>query len=476
MPETPEDLIQQMTEMQADLQERLDRALEELERAQLDEAMREVEDEVRSLLEEQREVTGELNDAEGRERQEQLAERTDEARENLAELEDEVAQDGDSGAQAQREEATDNLGDASDSMRDAAEQAAQGDTAEAEQSAQSAADDLSEALQQMQEAREQLQQSEEERRDEALRQAVQDALSLARRQAELRIAFGDGPLVRSQYVEEEAAVRDGMTTLQRNLEAAVGAGDPEVAGPIVAEAQTAVEAAGTVARGLTGGTGPQPDPRAFADSAQAALNRVAVLVLQALGSQGQQPQESGPGDQAAQTLSDLSEQQADINAESQRRARAGDQGRPSPMELEQMVAGQQGIASMLQEMAEQRGPGFAGSQLDQLAEESAELAEELSEGRLDPPLLDQQDQFLQRLLDAGRTLEQDGPTNEREGTTAEQTPRRAVTALPDALLDPAAFALPTSAQLDALSPGLRGLVLDYFERVNRRRAIEEAVQ
>ena len=110
--------------------------------------------------------------------------------------------------------------------------------------------------------------------------------------------------------------------------------------------------------------------------------------------------------------------------------------------------------------------------LDALAEESRAIADELRSGRLDATTLERQDRFLQRLLEAGRTLEQDGPTDERQATSARDVGRRAVTALPQDLLDPLGFPLPTPEELEALTPGQRRLVLDYFDRVNRRRASE----
>jgi hypothetical protein len=236
----------------------------------------------------------------------------------------------------------------------------------------------------------------------------------------------------------------------------------------IAAAQEAVD---STVQGLRGTSGPQPDPRVFADSVQAHLNEFALLAMVAAAGGGDSGETPSSPEEMGEELASLGAQQSSLNADaSQLSAQSSAGGTPAPMELENLTAGQEGVAARLQALASMPGPGGRRGNLSALAEESSEIAEALVEGRLDATTLVRQERFLERLLDAGRTLESDGPTDEREATSAENTPRRAVTALPDNLLESGALSLPSPTELGALRPAQRRLVLDYFERVNRRRA------
>jgi hypothetical protein len=119
---------------------------------------------------------------------------------------------------------------------------------------------------------------------------------------------------------------------------------------------------------------------------------------------------------------------------------------------------------------DEAAPGATVEQID-AADQRSLAAERLAdEGRLDATTLARQERLLDRLLSAGRTLEREGDTEEREGTPAGPVERSAVDPLSRALLTGLAVPLPTAAELESLSPGERRMVLEYFERMNRRRA------
>ena len=105
--------------------------------------------------------------------------------------------------------------------------------------------------------------------------------------------------------------------------------------------------------------------------------------------------------------------------------------------------------------------------LSALAEEAARLAEALAQGRLDPDVLRRQERLFHRLLDAGRTLERDEESEERESDRAGAFTREGVGALTAGELDALRFELPGAAVLRALPPAQRAMVLLYFERLNR---------
>ena len=103
---------------------------------------------------------------------------------------------------------------------------------------------------------------------------------------------------------------------------------------------------------------------------------------------------------------------------------------------------------------------------EQLAPEARRLADRLESGHLDRATLERQQQLFRRLLDAGRSLQNDQESDpERRSETARQqlvrvpaatTPREAALRYPP----------PTWAQLKALTPAERAMVLDYFQRLN----------
>ena len=109
--------------------------------------------------------------------------------------------------------------------------------------------------------------------------------------------------------------------------------------------------------------------------------------------------------------------------------------------------------------------------LSALAEEARRLAEALAGGRLDPEVLRRQERLFHRLLDAGRTLERDEESEERESEQPGAFMREGVSALGAGDLNVLRYALPAAA-LQALPPAQRALVVRYFERLNRSRGGE----
>jgi hypothetical protein len=107
--------------------------------------------------------------------------------------------------------------------------------------------------------------------------------------------------------------------------------------------------------------------------------------------------------------------------------------------------------------------------LDALAAEAAALAAMLAQGRLDPETLRRQERLFHRLLDAGRSLERDERSDERESQTAGDFERATVLPLTLEALDTFRYGLPDGEVLRNLPPAQRQLVIDYFERLNRER-------
>jgi len=148
---------------------------------------------------------------------------------------------------------------------------------------------------------------------------------------------------------------------------------------------------------------------------------------------------------------------------------------PRRHRLEKLGGGVEDVAGRQEEVAEELGEmseegteeGDPLGDLSAFAEEARRLAEALQQGRLDPEVLRRQEQLFHRLLDAGRTLERDEESEERESEEPGDFDREGVNALTAGDIDALRFELPGAAALRALPPAQRALVLRYFERLNR---------
>lgn len=125
---------------------------------------------------------------------------------------------------------------------------------------------------------------------------------------------------------------------------------------------------------------------------------------------------------------------------------------------------QRGVAEKLEELGDADPTGKS----DALAREARQVAQALERAGADPSTLQRQQQLYRRLLEAGRTLEQD----ERDDTGKREA-RRGDAIVGVAPADGAAagrgaqrFQMPTWAELRALSAEERRLVLEYFRRLN----------
>ena len=469
----PAQLLEELSQRQEDLRARLEQALEQLRRSVIEEAFRAAEEEIRELVETQEALVEQLGQGEGAEEQREQAERTGSLEERLSALEEEISFAGDADSRSQTEAARQELSEARESMTEATEASQAGERDEASEQAGAAQESLEAALEQLQGAQSELAENPGEEMREGLRQGAQDALALARRQGDLSEDLrAELPGNTGGLEGEEVAIMEGIRNLATELAGATQ-DVPDLGETLSRVLQESQDAVAETVESLRRGSGPQRETEGSADRAQSALNRVAMIALSGLGMGGENTTSGSDVEEGGDEMGSVGAQQASLNEEANRLSEESSSGgAPTPMELEHLVSGQQGVAARLQELGRRPGPGAMRSNLDALADEGMEIAEELRRNRLDGTTLQRQERFLERLLSAGRTLERDGPTEEREATSAEPVPRRAVTALPEELLDPLALPLPSSVELGALSPAQRRLVLDYFERVNRRRAAE----
>ena len=195
-----------------------------------------------------------------------------------------------------------------------------------------------------------------------------------------------------------------------------------------------------------------------------ALNRLALSLLNNSQSMGE---ESGEGSQALQQMADIAKKQGDLNGRS---------NALSPMDVTQSARGQQlnRLSQEQMEIARRLGELNRGGResmmgdVDALAQEAEEIARQMQRGQMPPETLARQERLFHRMLDAGRSLEKDEVEDERTAERPSSFDARAVDDLDPALFrDVTRFRTPDAAELQALPPAFRRLILDYFERLNR---------
>ena len=465
-----EELMAQMAEDQEQLRQRLEESIDQFRQAAIDQDFRATGQEAEDLAEAQELLAEAMAQGDPQDRAEQqaaLEARAEDLQQQLETLQERLDQAGEQNAGAGVQEARHQLNQARNQMQQAAQMAQQGQQQQAASQAQEAAGDLSEMSQELSQAQQQMQQQMAEALQQALSATANDALSLARRQTELRDDMeGRNAAELAEMRGDEAALAQGIRNLAENY-----AEGTQMAAPgsrdLLAAVGQAMESLESTIEAMEGRRGRTPSPLSEAEGVVRALNEVAMLAMTS-GEQGQSQGQASASQQMMQQLQQLAQQQGEL---------MNDAASLSPMQLgqeamqEQMqeMAGEQDqIAEDLGELSEgEQGDGEAVGDLETLAEEAMALAQALAQGRLDPEVLRRQERLFHRLLDAGRSLERDEESEEREAEAPGAFDREGVTELTDESVDALRFRVPDARALRALSPAQRALVLEYFQRLNR---------
>ncbi|MBM4182880.1 MAG: hypothetical protein FJ207_01490 [Gemmatimonadetes bacterium] len=452
------------------LRQQLEEAVEQFRRAAVEQDFRATTDEAEELARQQRALAEAMREADNQElraeQQSQLGDRAQQLDADMQALAERLNQLDEPQAAADVEQARQSAADSRQQMQRAEQQAQQGNDQQAAQQAQQAADQMQQAADQMQQAQGDMQQQTQADAQAALQQGADDALSLARSQAGLMQRMqGASPEQLSQMRGEQAAIQRGLQNLAENLQAGTqqAGSDPALSaqvGRAMEATQQALQALDT--RNSSASQASQ--------QAQQALNSMNQLAMMAMAS-AEQAGSVGAGQSGqdiAEQVGQLAQRQGDLVAQG---------GEMAPMRL-----GEQAMRQQLERLAEQQGqvardietasrePGAddALGDLEELAREADELAQQLAQGRMTPEVLQRQERLFHRLLDAGRSLEQEESSEERESTRAGEFERGDVAPLTDLQLGLLQFELPDGEHMRALTPAVRQLVLEYFERLNRR--------
>ena len=234
--------------------------------------------------------------------------------------------------------------------------------------------------------------------------------------------------------------------------------------PTGAAAGSAAEQIDRLLERLSEDGGRRLPSRAEAEDIQDSLNELVQRLLTSEEA-AQASKEEVVGQEAAEQMAQLAQQQQIVTQQTSSMLVPG----PKPVgqeELqEQLVRGQEEIAGDLSEL-EDSGGDLLGRP-EELAEEAADLARQLKLQGPTQETLERQRQLFRRMLDAGRSLEdEDLDPNRRESGVATAGSREPPPIDPD-LIRERQFPLPVEALLHDLPAFYRPLIFDYFDRLNR---------
>ena len=135
--------------------------------------------------------------------------------------------------------------------------------------------------------------------------------------------------------------------------------------------------------------------------------------------------------------------------------------------IKQLAQKQRQLAQKLEDASDVDPTGRA----DALAREAREIAQQLDRSGIDPSVLDRQQRLFGRMLDAGRTLEQDqqDDPNHREARSGQGIVGNPPATGAASGASAAKFREPTWDELRGLSAEERRLVIEYFRRLNAKK-------
>jgi len=452
------------------LRQQLEEAVEQFRRAAVEQDFRATTDEAEELARRERALADALREADDpelrAEQQAQLTERAQQLDSAMQALSERLTQLDEPQAAAAVDQARQDAQDAQRQMQQAERQAQQGDMQAAAQQAQQAADQMQQAADQMQQAQSGMQQQTQADAQAALQQSADDALSLARSQANLmeRMQGANGDAL-SQMRSEQAAIQRGLQNLAQNLQQGTQQQGTDPA--LSAQIGRALDATNQAMQALDTRNSSAGEAQQQAQQAVNSMNQLAMMAM-ASAEQAGSVGAGQSGQDIAEQVGQLAQRQGDLVAQGGEMMpmRLGEQA--MRQQLERLAEQQSQVAQDIDSASREPGADDALGDLEQLAREAEQLAQQLAEGRMTPEVLERQERLFHRLLDAGRSLEQEESTEERESTRAGEFERGDVVPLTDLQLGLMPYELPDGEQMRSLTPAVRQLVLEYFERLNRR--------
>ena len=461
-PEAMRRALERLAEAQQQLRAELERSQELFRRAAVEGALATLAADAEDLKRRQAEwnqADAPHPDSAAAERQRALADRTDSLTRGIERVATDLGAPPANALASPRQAAH----DAGAAMQRAAQSADQGQAAAAEQSGTEAERQLATVPDALRGRRDSLAREWRQETLAALDRALSETAALAERQQQVAEALRRGEAGAATRAQQ-ASVEEGTDAVARQIREA--AGKHALVSPQLDAALGYAKRQMAAARGQLEEADPNPSEAAGpAEEAVDALNATALALARSRNRVAGAQSGSGFAE-AVEQLARLARDQQGLNAQAGGLLpMMGASGDAVAQQLRALAARQRALAEQLERVQ----AGGANSAAGPLAQEAKELARQLEAGRLDRATIERQQRLYHRLLDAGRTLSNDEPDENKERVS------RAATGdsihLPAALKAGATGAgprlrYPTWVELQGLSPEQRRLVLEYFRRIN----------
>ena len=478
--------LAQLAEQQKKLREALEKSAEILKRAALEGALQTLRDEAEELAKAQRALADSAAKT-APDQAKRVTDRTDQLTKDIEALRDRLLKANADTAAKQAESALEQAQRAKSALEQgqqgsagqqggsqqqgqrSGQQGAQG--AQGAQGGQQGAKQAAEAMERASKAlaegrKAQVEEWKQELTNE-LDRSVQEMIQLARQQDALAAKAKQNPLDPALR-GEQSALQQGVQKASERLQ------DESKRSALVSQgSQRAVgQAEQKVAQAARDANDPRTAPQAPASMSEAAvaLRQAATSLARDRERAAASQSASGLPELLAQ-LQQLAQMQGALNGQMQSLLQqASAQNRPAGLTAEVREQAR-GLAKAQRDVAKQLddvGDADASGRAAELAREARQLAQSLEQGIADPTVLERQQRLFRRMLDAGRTLENDqqDESARRESRPGDQAnpfvPPNATASGRSALK----YRVPEWNELRGLSPEERRLVIEYFRRLN----------
>ena len=484
---SPEQMRASLSEMQKQqqrLREQLERSVEMLRRAALEGAMQTLRDEAKELAARERALADSMKamrnaaqpdsqraagQEEARNQASELAERSRDLSRNVSKLSDRLAAEKARAGTQRARAAASNAERAAAALERAA--SPQGATeneqrANAERGAEDAAESMEKAADELAQTRkEQIDEWKEELTGQ-MDSSIEEMLQLAQEQYALEMEAQANGANQAQLRSRQSAVQQGVERAAQRMGAAgrksslLGSGAQRAMNEARQEVSDATE---SMAESNADRRGLANEMREAGD----ALNRAAAALVKDRERAANAQSASG-FTEMLQRMQQLAQKQGALGAQGQSMLQipGGDMSGEVRSSLRSMARQQRALAQQLEEMSEGEGGGRAA----ELAREARQIARNLDAGTVDAATVARQQQLFRRLLDAGRTMEQNerDDTGQREAQSATESERFTPTGTAAGrAVD--RFVPPQWNDLRGLSAEERRAVIEYFRRINAER-------
>lgn len=423
--------LENMSLTSEELKKRLDVAIAALKELQQQRQLERLKEDVDRLLREQKDIQKNSRSA-GKEELESLSKRQEQAARDLDALAAQAEQMGkrlesqpESGEKLAKTARALQQKGTSGKMRKAGQKLTQDDRAGALELQQQAVEDLQSLYQAAEEARSSMGQARSRALAKALRQRAREILSLSQEQEDLNRMILSGRN-RNDLAEAQQSLARAGARLQSQVGSQLG---PMMPPQAMGSLSQALKNMNQSSQDIM--VGRNPEALAQGQQALAALNQAAASLLEASSRAGSQ----GGGGDMMQELEGLSGQQAEINQETMGLMPSlGGEPEKLPAEIRsqmaRLAAEQEAIRQGLEEFnLKYQNRHDRAQRLDDLVEEMKKVAEDLKENRVSHETAERQQRILNRLLEAQRSLRDQDFSLERQAEAGKyqgpaQPPRR----------------------------------------------------